>query len=136
MTSPVDGLWTGETSAVAGVVHSLSMRIGHASVFIVSLSGVGRDALHLAARDPLLILFPAHRLATGIHRDHLDAFVDGTDQRAEIAAHAIVLPHLGNRFSRDPAGMSFDCTPMAFSSPTKISMSFSKTGQESLKRLN
>ena len=57
-----------------------------------SLNVVGRlDLLYLAACQSILILIPGHRRNGRLSLDHRDAFLNRTDDGAEVAADARVL---------------------------------------------
>src|SRR5438477_2104695 len=62
------------------------------------------NRFHLTAGHSFLILAPAHLWFAVADRDHRDAFIHGTHQRAEIATDTILLAHLGNRFARNTTG--------------------------------
>src|SRR5438045_4055438 len=60
---------------------------------------MGRDGRHFAASQLLLILAPTQLRLAVRNRNHGDAFIHRTDQRAEVAANALMFLDLRNRFA-------------------------------------
>src|SRR5438552_3373149 len=65
---------------------------------------MGWNWLHLTARELFLVIAPTHLRRAVRDRNHGDAIIHRTHQRAEITADAILFPDLGDRFARHPSG--------------------------------
>src|SRR5882724_7359871 len=61
------------------------------------------NEFHFPPGHLFLVLAPTHLRFSIADRDHGDAIIDGANQRAKIAADAILLAHLGNRLAGNAA---------------------------------